>query len=429
MYNPGPESEKLWEASQKVIPGGVNSPVRAFGAVGGSPVFIRRADGAHVFDVDGHAYLDYVMSWGPMILGHAAAPVVAAAREACLNGMSFGMPTKAECLLANRIVDCFPGIDCVRMVNSGTEAAMSAIRLARGFTGRDVVVKFEGCYHGHADSLLAAAGSGVATFAVPATAGVPADFTARTVVLPYNDLEAVRVAFERLEQKIACVIVEPVAGNMGVVPPATGFLDGLRRITREHGALLVFDEVITGFRLGLAGAQGLYGIDPDITVLGKILGGGMPCAAYGGKREIMDCLAPTGSVYQAGTLSGNPVAMAAGLAMLDALIDDPPYQRLDILGEQLATGLREAADAAGIPVWQNRVGSMQTLFFCEGPVVNFTTAKQADTQRYGRWFHGMLEQGISFAPSQFEAAFVSAAHTEELIAKTVAAARTVFQTL
>jgi glutamate-1-semialdehyde 2,1-aminomutase len=429
MHKPGPVSQKLWSASLGVIPGGVNSPVRAFGAVGGDPLFVRRASGASIYDVDDRAYIDYVMSWGPMILGHAAPRVVAAAQEACGSGMSFGIPTEAELRLAERIVECIPSVESVRMVNSGTEAAMSAMRLARGATGRDLVVKFEGCYHGHSDPLLAAAGSGVATFAVPDTAGVPASFTEKTIVLPYNDTGAAREAFSTLGDQVACAIVEPVGGNMGVVPPEPGFLETLRELTREHGALLIFDEVITGFRLGLAGAQGLYGVTPDLTVLGKIVGGGMPCAAYAGPRAIMEHLAPVGPVYQAGTLSGNPVAMSAGLATVETLMEDPPYARLDRLALQLAAGLRDAAAAAGVPVWQNRVGSMQTLFFTEGPVTDFRSAKSSDTARYGRWFHGMLARGVYFAPSQFEAAFVSVAHTEELVAKTVSAAKAVLQDL
>ncbi len=427
IVEPGPRSLKLWQASQSVIPGGVNSPVRAFGAVGGSPIFVRRGVGSRVFDVDDRSYIDYVMSWGPMILGHRAPRVVEAARRACLDGMSFGMPTEAELRLAQRVVECVPSVESVRMVNSGTEAAMSAVRLARGATGRDLVVKFEGCYHGHADSLLAAAGSGVATFGVPATAGIPADFTSKTLVLPFNDADAVATAFARFGAEIACVITEPVGGNMGVVPPRPGFLHLLRDITREHDALLVFDEVITGFRLGLAGAQGLYDIEPDLTVLGKILGGGMPCAAYAGRRDIMESLAPIGTVYQAGTLSGNPVAMAAGLTMIEALIEDPPYARLEVLAGQLADGLRDAAAAAGVPVTQNRVGSMQTLFFCEGPVTDFTSAKAADTSLYGQWFHGLLAGGVHMAPSQFEAAFVSTAHTEQDIEETIAAAAAAFE--
>ena len=429
MYVPGPRSRKLWQDSLAVIPGGVNSPVRAFGAVGGEPVVVQRGAGAQVHDVDGRTYIDYVMSWGPMILGHAAPAVVAAAQEACQSGLSFGFPTESEQLLAQLIVDCIPSVEAVRMVNSGTEAAMSAIRLARGATGRDLVVKFEGCYHGHTDSLLAAAGSGLATFAVPDTAGVPASFTEKTIVVPYNDVASVRDVFSRFGTQIACAIVEPVGGNMGVVPPQPGFLQALREVTRDHGALLVFDEVITGFRLGLAGAQGLCGIEPDLTVLGKIVGGGMPCAAYAGRRDIMHCLAPLGSVYQAGTLSGNPVAMATGLATVRALVEDPPYARLEARAAQLAEGLRDAAEAAGVPIQQNRVGSMQTLFFTNAPVTDFRSAKASDTSRYGLWFHGMLEQGVHFAPSQFEAAFVSTAHDEALIERTVEAAKAVMRDL
>lgn len=416
-------SEELWRAAQKVLPGGVNSPVRAFGAVGGSPVFVKEASGALISDVDGNEYIDYVMSWGPMILGHADGRIVDAARDACVGGMSFGMPTEAENLLAERIVGLFPSIDKVRMVSSGTEAAMSAIRLARGFTGRDVIVKFEGGYHGHSDGLLAAAGSGVATFATPGTMGVPASYTDKTIVLPYNDTDAVEAAIASHGDNIACIILEPVAGNMGVVPPADGYLQSLRKITDEHGIVLIFDEVITGFRVSLGGAQQLYGVSPDLTVLGKIIGGGMPVGAYGGRRDIMDQLAPDGPVYQAGTLSGNPVAMAAGLAMIDALEKDNPYPRLEELSVMLADGLVAAAKDAGVVVTGNRVGSMQTLFFTEEPVTDYASAKKCDTEKYGKFFRGMLERGVHLAPSQFEAAFVSTAHTEEHIEKTIEAAR------
>ncbi len=416
-------SEELWQAAQKVLPGGVNSPVRAFGAVGGSPVFVKEASGALISDVDGNEYTDYVMSWGPMILGHADGRIVDAAREACGGGMSFGMPTEAENLLAEKIVGLFPSIDKIRMVSSGTEAAMSAIRLARGFTGRDVVVKFEGGYHGHSDGLLAAAGSGVATFATPGTAGVPASYTDKTIVLPYNDTDAVEAAIASHGDNIACIILEPVAGNMGVVPPADGYLQFLRKITEESGIVLIFDEVITGFRVSLGGAQQLYGVTSDLTVLGKIIGGGMPVGAYGGRRDIMDQLAPDGPVYQAGTLSGNPVAMAAGLAMLEALEGDNPYPRLEERSVMLADGLAAAAKEAGVAVVGNRVGSMQTLFFTEEPVTDYASAKKCDTEKYGKFFRGMLARGVHLAPSQFEAVFVSAAHTEEHIKKTVEAAR------
>lgn len=423
------KSSKLWERAQAVIPGGVNSPVRAFGAVGGEPVFIDSGSGCVVRDVDGNEYVDYVMSWGPLILGHAHPKVIAAVKTACEKGTSFGMPTEAETMLAERIVECFPGMDQVRMVSSGTEAVMSAIRLARGFTGRDLVIKFEGCYHGHVDGLLAAAGSGVATFAIPGTKGVPAAYTDKTIVLPYNSNKPVEEAFSRFGAEIACIIVEPVAGNMGVVPPGTGFLQFLRDITTRHGSLLVFDEVMTGFRVGISGAQGLYDVTPDLTVLGKIVGGGMPAAAYGGRIEIMDKLAPAGPVYQAGTLSGNPLAVAAALAVLEALRDDPPYQRLETSALALEEGLRDAAKSAGIPIRQNRVGSMQTMFFSDRPVKDYASAMKSDTDRYAAFFHGMLERGVHFAPSQFEAAFVSTAHSAEHIERTINAAREIMKEL
>lgn len=423
MCKSGKCSEQLWRTARELIPGGVNSPVRAFGAVGGNPVFVARASGSKLHDVDGNEYTDYVMSWGPMILGHAHPKVVAAVQAACEKGTSFGMPTEAENRLAQRIVQCVPSVEKLRMVSSGTEASMSAIRLARGFTGRDLIVKFQGCYHGHVDGLLAAAGSGVATFAIPDTKGVPASYTEQTVVVPYNDCASVTGVFDELGGRIGCVIVEPIAGNMGVVPPAEGYLQFLRDITARHDSLLVFDEVITGFRVGLGGAQELYGVTPDLTVLGKIIGGGLPAAAYGGRADIMDALAPVGEVYQAGTLSGNPLAVAAGLATVEALLDDPPYARLDALARELAEGLRGAAREAGVDVQQNRVGSMQTLFFTDTPVRDYATAKTSDTARYARFFHGMLERGIHLAPSQFEAGFVSVAHSDEDVRRTVAAAR------
>ena len=422
-------SEELWKRAQELIPGGVNSPVRAFGAVGGKPVFAVSGSGSKIQDVDGKTYTDYVMSWGPLIFGHACPAVLDAVKEACDRGTSFGMPTETENLIAERIVECVPGIDKVRMVNSGTEAVMSTIRLARGFTNRDLVIKFEGCYHGHVDSLLAAAGSGVATFAIPGTPGVPGSFTEKTILTPYNDPTAVEEIFKRHGDAIACVILEPVGGNMGVVPPADGFLEFLREITRKHGALLVFDEVITGFRLGLAGAQGLYGVTPDLTVLGKIVGGGFPAACYGGRADIMAHLAPEGPVYQAGTLSGNPIAMAAGLATLRSLMDEPPYDELDATAARLGEGLGAAAAAVGMPVAQNRVGSMQTLFFTDEPVTDYASAKKCDTDRYGKYFHGMLEESAYFAPSQFEACFVSTAHTDEDIERTVDAAGRVMEKL
>lgn len=417
------KSAQLWATARRYIPGGVNSPVRAFRGVGGTPVFAASGAGSMLRDADGREYIDYVMSWGPLIFGHACPRIVEAIVETAGKGTSFGMPTELENRLAERIAGCFPGIDKVRMVSSGTEAAMSAIRLARGFTGRDLVVKFDGCYHGHSDSLLAAAGSGIATFGIPATQGVPASHTAATLVIPYNDPAAVAAVFARHGKDIACVIVEPIAGNMGVVPPAAGFLEFLRRITIANSSLLVFDEVISGFRVALGGAQELYGVIPDITVLGKIVGGGLPAAAYGGRADIMDRLAPGGDIYQAGTLSGNPLAMAAGLATVESLLENPPYERLETLAARLADGLKECARQAGIPAWGNRVGSMQTLFFCENPVVDYTSAKRSDTSRYAAYFHGMLDRGIHLAPSQFEALFVSTAHSDRQIEQTLAAAR------
>ncbi|OGV63395.1 MAG: glutamate-1-semialdehyde-2,1-aminomutase [Lentisphaerae bacterium RIFOXYB12_FULL_65_16] len=425
MYTPGARSQALWRTACTLIPGGVNSPVRAFKGVGGQPLFVERGYGCCVQDVDGKEYIDYVMSWGPLILGHAYPRVVEAIRQTCEKGTSFGMPTELENRLASRIVQCVPSIQKVRMVSSGTEAAMSAIRLARGFTGRDLIVKFDGCYHGHSDGLLAAAGSGLATFAIPDTKGVPAKHAEGTLVVPYNNCDAVEAVFAKHGDKIAGIIVEPIAGNVGVIAPASGFLAFLGDITQRHGSLLIFDEVITGFRVGLGGAQGLYGVTPDITVLGKIIGGGMPAAAYGARAEIMDCLAPVGAVYQAGTLSGNPVAMAAGLATVETLIEDPPYARLDASAALLETGLRDAAREAGIPVRQNRVGSMQTLFFTDSPVTDYPTAKKSDARRYAAFFHGMLEQGVYLAPSQFEAGFVSTAHSDAHIQRTIAAARKV----
>ncbi len=429
MYITGPHSQEAWKRAQAVIPGGVNSPVRAFGGVGGEPIVMKSGTGAVITDVDDRDYIDYVTSWGALILGHAHPAVVAAVTSACPNGTSFGMPTETENLIAERIVDLFPNMDKVRMVNSGTEAVMSAIRLARGATGRDLIVKFEGGYHGHVDGLLAAAGSGVATFAIPGTPGVPASYTEKTLLAPYNDRDAMSQLFEKHGNSIAAIIVEPVAGNMGVVPPADGFLQFLRDITKNSDSLLIFDEVITGFRLGLSGAQGLFGISPDLTVIGKIMGGGFPAAAYGGSRDIMNQLAPDGPVYQAGTLSGNPVAMAAGLAALTVLSEDPPYDELDRKAQILEEGIRDAAAEAGIPVQQNRVASMQTLFFTNEPVTDYESAKQSDTERYAKFFHGMLAEGIHLAPSQFEAAFVSTAHTDEQLERTISAATKVMKEL
>jgi glutamate-1-semialdehyde 2,1-aminomutase len=416
-------SRALWERAARVIPGGVNSPVRAFKSVGGDPVFVRRARGARIEDADGNDYLDYVGSWGPMILGHAHPRVVRAVQAAVADGTSYGAPTELEVRLAEKVTAALPSVELLRLVNSGTEAVMSALRVARAFTGRDKVVKFEGCYHGHADGLLARAGSGVATLGIPDTPGVPAAFAALTLTLPYNDLDAVGDLMRREGDSIACIVVEPVAGNMGVVPPAPGFLEGLRELTERHGALLLFDEVITGFRVGFGGAQGKLGIRPDLTTLGKILGGGFPLAAYGGRREIMEQIAPVGPVYQAGTLSGNPIAVTAGLATLEALEDGQVYADLEPKAARLEAGLRVGAAEVGVPVTVNRVASMLTAFFTDGPVRDYATARRSDTGRYAAFFRAMLDRGIALAPSQFEAAFLSAAHTDADVEQTVQAAR------
>ena len=407
-----PQSRRLFATAERVIPGGVNSPVRAFRGVGGEPVFVARAEGARIWDVDGRSYVDFVGSWGPLILGHAAPQVVEAVIDAARRGTSYGAPTAGEVELAEVITRAVPSMEMVRLVSSGTEATMTAIRLARGATGRDVIVKFDGGYHGHADSLLVRAGSGGATFSIPDSAGVPAALAALTVTVAYNDLDAIRDLFRTRGAEIAAVIVEPVAGNMGVVPPAPGFLQGLREITSSAGALLVFDEVITGFRLAYGGAQAVYGVKPDLTCLGKIIGGGLPVGAYGGRRDVMQKIAPLGPVYQAGTLSGNPLAVAAGLAMLRALREPGVYERLEHLGGRLERGLRVAADKSGIPITVNRIGSMLTGFFTDRAVTDYATAKRAEVARYAAFFHAMLERGIALAPSQFEAAFVSLAHAD-----------------
>lgn len=419
-------SLRLFERAVRVIPGGVNSPVRAFRSVGGEPVFIRRAFGSRLVDVDGNEYLDYVGSWGPMILGHAHPRVVDAVVAAAAAGTSYGAPTELEVRLAEKIAAAVPCVEVVRLVNSGTEAVMSALRLARGFTGREMVVKFDGCYHGHSDGLLSKAGSGLATLGIPDSPGVPAAFASLTLSLPFNDLEAVEAAFRAHGPAIAALIVEPVAGNMGCVAPKPGFLEGLRRVTREHGALLVFDEVITGFRLAYGGAQERFGIVPDLTTLGKVVGGGLPLAAYGGRRQIMEQVAPSGPVYQAGTLSGNPLAVSAGLAQLELLEDGRAYALLEERGRRLEEGLREAAAAAGAPITVNRVGSMVTAFFTDRPVRSYADARTSDTARFARFFRAMLERGIYLPPSQFETAFVSTAHSDEEIDRTAAAARDAF---
>jgi glutamate-1-semialdehyde 2,1-aminomutase len=422
------DSKNLLLRAQQVIPGGVNSPVRAFRAVGGTPIFIREAAGSRVVDADGKKYIDYIASWGPMILGHGHPDVVAAIREAAGRGTSYGAPTALEIGMAERIVSAFPSIKMVRMVSSGTEATMTAIRLARGWTGRDKIVKFTGCYHGHADSLLVKAGSGVATLGIPGSPGIPRCLAELTIPLPFNDADAVRDAFARSGGEIACIIVEPVAGNMGVVPPRPGFLETLREVTRASGALLIFDEVITGFRLAYGGWQTLSGIVPDLTCLGKIIGGGLPVGALGGRREIMEHLAPTGPVYQAGTLSGNPLAMSAGIATLD-ILRKASYGEIERRTANLGAGFLDLFREKGIPVRINRVGSMFTLFFTANDVVDFDTALQSDTALFARFFQGMLTEGINFAPAQFEAGFVSFAHTDEEIAKTFDACAKVLKTL
>jgi len=422
------DSKSLFEAACRLIPGGVNSPVRAFRGVGGEPFFVARGEGARIWDVDGRSYLDFLGSWGPLILGHAAPPVVAAITQAAARGTSYGAPTALEVEMAEAITAAYPSIELVRLVSSGTEAAMSAIRLARGATGRSLLVKFDGCYHGHADSLLVKAGSGGATFSIPDSAGVPGPLAQLTVTAPFNDLDAVKSLFRERGPEIAAIIVEPVAGNMGVVPPRPGFLEGLREITRAHDAVLIFDEVITGFRVAYGGAQELYGVRPDLTCLGKIIGGGLPVGAYGGSRKLMSHVAPLGAVYQAGTLSGNPLAVAAGLATLARLRDRDVYRRLETLGAELERGLRAGAERARVPLTVNRVGSMLTGFFCDAPVTDYDSAKRSDTKRYARYFHGMLERGVFLAPSQFEAAFVSLAHTDADIASAVRAASEVLAT-
>ena len=423
------KSSELFKRAERVIPGGVNSPVRAFRAVGREPLFIREAAGATVTDADGNRFIDYVGSWGPMLMGHAHPTIIEAVRDAASRGTSFGAPTAIEIELAEEIARVMPSIEKVRLVSSGTEATMSAIRVARGFTGRDLIVKYEGCYHGHYDSLLVKAGSGLATFGTPDSAGIPADFARHTLVIPYNDEAALDQTFAERGDEIACVIIEPVAGNMGCVPPAAGYLERLRELTAAHGALLIFDEVMTGFRVAHGGAQQLYGIKPDLTCLGKIIGGGLPVGAFGGRREVMDVVAPLGPVYQAGTLSGNPLAVSAGLAMLRLIRETDPYAELERRSAALERGLRDAAGEAGVAATVNRVGSMMTAFFGEAPVTGWDTAKQADTGRYGTFFRRMLEAGVYLAPSQFECAFVSGAHSDEEIERTVEAARRVMASL
>jgi glutamate-1-semialdehyde 2,1-aminomutase len=416
-------SAEAFEKAGRVIPGGVNSPARAFGGVGGQPIFIARGQGAHLHDIDGNTYLDYVGSWGPLILGHCHPRVARAVEEALHQGASFGAPTERETHLAELITKAVPSMEMVRLVSSGTEASMSALRLARGFTGRDVIIKFAGCYHGHVDSLLVAAGSSATTLGVPNSPGVPAGTTKDTLLLRYNDASALEDAFKAHGGRIAGVILEPVVGNMGLVEPRRDFLDALRRLTLHHGSLLIYDEVITGFRLAWGGAQELYAQKPDLTVLGKVVGGGLPVGAYGGRADIMKKVMPAGPVFQAGTLSGNPLAMAAGIATLEELRDHPPYDQLERLGAMLAEGLRQAAGAAGFSHQVARVGSMWTLFFNPEPVTDYDVAKRSDTQRFARFFWAMMDRGIYLPCSQFEAAFLSTAHTAEHVQQTITAAR------
>lgn len=422
-------SERLFRHAAKLIPGGVNSPARAFGAVGGTPPFMKRGDGAYLYDVDGNRFIDYIGSWGPHLFGHRHPVILQAIQGALEIGTSFGAPTELEAELAQCVIEMVPSIEMVRMVNSGTEATMSAIRVARGFTNRAGIVKFAGCYHGHVDSLLVSAGSGALTLGCPSSPGVPAGCTADTLVLPYNDCESLRTAFEKNGDKLAAVILEPVVGNMGCVVPSQEFLSELRRLCDQYGAVLIFDEVMTGFRVAAGGAQELFGVRPDMTTLGKIIGAGMPVGAYGGRADIMECVSPVGKVYQAGTLSGNPVAMAAGIAMLGLIRDQNPYPRLDAMGAKLEDGFRSAAASAGIPVQINRVGSMLTAFLTSTPVVDLASATSSDTAKFGRWFHGMLNRGVYLPCSQFEAMFVSAVHSDDDLAATLASAKSAFADL
>lgn len=422
------QSVDAYKEAVNLMPGGVNSPVRAFKSVGMNPIFMKSGKGSKIYDIDGNEYIDYVLSWGPLILGHADERVVSKLKEIAEGGTSFGAPTLLESELAKLVIERVPSIEMVRMVNSGTEATMSALRLARGYTGRNKILKFEGCYHGHGDSLLIKAGSGVATLGLPDSPGVPESVAQQTITVPYNDIESVRYAFEQYGKDIAAIIVEPVSGNMGVVPPQEGFLEELRKITEEHGSLLIFDEVMTGFRVGYHSAQGHFGVTPDITCLGKVIGGGLPVGAYGGKREIIERIAPVGDIYQAGTLSGNPLAMTAGLETLKAMTEDA-YVELNKKVDRLVQGYREAADKHGIALQINRVGSMVGVFFNENPVINYETASQSDTDRFAQYYRQMAEQGVFLPPSQFEGLFVSTAHTTDDIEKTIEAVDNAFRTL
>ena len=423
-------SQELFEQALYHIPGGVNSPVRAFHGVGGDPIFVERASGAYFYDPDGNRYIDYVGSWGPMILGHAHPAVISAVQKTVQNGLSFGAPTAIETEMANKVCELVPSMDMVRMVSSGTEATMSAIRLARGYTGRDKILKFEGCYHGHSDSLLVKAGSGALTLGEPSSPGVPASLAEHTLTLDYNNLEQVQETFSKIGEQIACIIVEPVAGNMNCIPPVAGFLEGLREVCDQYGTVLIFDEVMTGFRVSLSGAQGHYGITPDLTTLGKVIGGGMPVGAFGGKREIMEKIAPLGPVYQAGTLSGNPVAMAAGLQTLELIATPGFYDVLSAITEKLAAGLVVQAEKAGVPLTYNQVGGMFGIFFTDAPTVeNFAQATACNQEAFKQFFHAMLDRGVYMAPSSYEAGFVSAAHSDDDITATLEAAGAAFAEL
>ncbi len=422
-------SSELFRKAQELIPGGVNSPVRAFRAVGGTPPFIKSARGSKIYDADGNEYIDYVGSWGPMILGHCHPAITEAAVKALENGASFGAPTELEVEMAELVIKCVPSVEMVRMVNSGTEATMSAIRVARGYTGRDKIVKCEGCYHGHEDSFLVKAGSGLTTFGVPTSPGVPKDVSKNTLTVPYNSLEAVEAIIAANKGEIACIILEPVPGNMGCIEPGAGYLEGLRKITEREGIILIFDEVMSGFRLALGGAQERFGVTPDMTTMGKIIGGGLPVGAYGGKKELMQKVSPVGPVYQAGTLSGNPLAMSAGIVTLKELMKPGVYEALEKKSVRLETGLKKVAAKYPVPASFTRVGSMSTVFFAPGPVFDYESALKSDTARFGKFFMGMLERGVNLAPSQFEAGFMSLAHSDEDIDRTIAAADEVWATL
>ncbi|QBG36573.1 glutamate-1-semialdehyde 2,1-aminomutase [Litorilituus sediminis] len=425
------KSEQLFTQAQKIIPGGVNSPVRAFNGVGGNPCFIKRAEGVYIYDADDKAYIDYVGSWGPMILGHNHPAILQAVMNTAQNGLSFGAPTELEITMAEKVRELVPSMESLRMVSSGTEATMSAIRLARGYTGRDKILKFEGCYHGHADSLLVKAGSGALTMGVPNSPGIPADFAKHTLTVSYNNLDEVKEIFAKYAEEIACIIVEPVAGNMNCIPPVAGFLEGLREVCNQYGSVLIFDEVMTGFRVALGGAQAHYNIKPDLTTLGKVIGGGMPVGAFGGKQEIMDYIAPVGPVYQAGTLSGNPIAMAAGLAALNELSQGDKHEQLSAATEKLAMGFKAAAERNGVSLSINYVGAMFGFFFTdeEQPISSYQQATECDGEKFKQFFHLMLDEGVYLAPSAFEASFLSTAHTDEIIEKTLAAADKCFAQL